>query len=288
MSDTVIRRQYVYAPDGRKLVHPETSAGAIPDLYTALEAFYEERVGAVIPVETLAELETMGKLPFRLYYAEGGLYLWDGGSLIHLNKCKWCCCDGGDTGPDFTAVATYVFPKGYPTDLTIDLWTTEGLELYRAEDDKLIGTVPNLIAEPAQNRVTTDNYYEFTQTVTFALENTDESFPFPDGASFTKEITWRVPREGKTYWQYDGPAPPSNFYSVNHLDFVHIMGELLPKPSIRCIRMIDTQDVPISVAGSISYESFGRQYQVQVANVILSFKPDELDENTAIAPFIIH
>ena len=43
MSDTVIRRQYVYTPDGRKLVHLETSVGAIPDLYAALEAFHEEQ-----------------------------------------------------------------------------------------------------------------------------------------------------------------------------------------------------------------------------------------------------
>ena len=43
MSEAVIRKQFVYTSEGRKLVHPETSAGAIPDLYAALAAFFAEQ-----------------------------------------------------------------------------------------------------------------------------------------------------------------------------------------------------------------------------------------------------
>ena len=160
------------------------------------------------------------------------------------------------------------------------------LQLYRAEDSKLIGTVPSSIAEPAQNRVTTDNYYEFTQTVTFALKNTDDSFPFPDGTPFTKEITWRVPREGRTYWQYDGSMPPSNFHGVDHLDFVHIMGELLPSPSIRRVKIVNNYFDPLVAYGSIHYESFERSYLISVGEHMFNFKPDELTEATADATFV--
>ena len=47
MSDTVVRKLFAYTSTGRKLVHPETSASAVGNLPAALEAFFEEKVGAL-------------------------------------------------------------------------------------------------------------------------------------------------------------------------------------------------------------------------------------------------
>ena len=84
MIDSAIRRQYVYTSEGRKLVHPETSAGAIPDLYAALEAFYAERGTSFVIVSTLGELEEMDKSTDRLYCVDDQLFRWDGVALIAL------------------------------------------------------------------------------------------------------------------------------------------------------------------------------------------------------------
>jgi len=90
MSEAVIRKQYVYTSEGRKLLHPETSASAIPDLYEALEAFYANRGGSnsFMVVSTMEELEEMAKSTDRLYCVDDQLFRWDGTTLIALGGAQ--------------------------------------------------------------------------------------------------------------------------------------------------------------------------------------------------------
>lgn len=171
--------------------------------------------------------------------------------------------------PDFTEIPTYVFPTRYPTATTIRSWTTEGLQLYKVDGDVLSGTVPASIAEACPSIATKTNYYEITQTPTFLLQN-DTSFP--ENTTFQKEITWRVPAPGKTYWQYNGPVN----VTTDHIDAEHIMNDLLPEKSVHRAKFVDGQNRPISVNVNIAYYAMTKTYHLGVGSQEFSFTPDKL------------
>ena len=148
--------------------------------------------------------------------------------------------------------------------------------MHRMSDGQIIATVPSGLAVPAVNPSSSSNYYQFSQNVTFQTTGVDPAVP----STFTIPAVWRVPVEGKTYWQYNGAL--NTTITTNSISCTHIMSGLysFQAPSfvrrVRFRNQAKTADETVQV--SVSYYSLSKSYQltIQGASEPYMFAPDSL------------
>lgn len=189
-------------------------------------------------------------------------------------------CISGTSPPPCPAVpslgATYVFPTGYQA---ANAWTTAGVQLYDSSTNMLIGTVPSQLAQPCTPATTTSNYYEFTENVTFVL---NQNVPGFNNTQYTKNVTWRVPTQNQTYWQYTGQT--NTYITVQQFDFHHIMNGLIPFTSVHRFKFMNAQKTQsVSVTASIQKNPMSRSYSIFISgnSTAITFEPDLLTNTMA-------
>jgi hypothetical protein len=194
---------------------------------------------------------------------------------------------GGEEEPVVVDTATtHLFPTGYPTDTQITNrdGSALGLRLYLNSNHQLIGeiTAGNLDLSTATITSSHADYHEITANLTFGSRNNYNDLP--NDTPLAADVTWRVPKQGKPYWQYaNHNSLPTTLYNVQTFDCTHIMSSLWSSPSIRRIRFANQSNTAGVTVDSVyaAYNPLNRMYNLTIGSNTQPFDLDAVTLSTA-------